>query len=105
MIVWRGDGTILPPQDAGSKAPRRPTAYTAAVPSGSIDCNPGQNCRGIYLSDNDLTGDVNNRNTFRISVDDFGATGKASMLKWLPTPEGGNAGEVNYVPSPWKWYQ
>jgi len=55
------------------------------------------------FSDQPLTGDVANRNTFRISVDDFGPVGKASLLKWVPTSEGANAGEVNYVPSPWGW--
>lgn len=103
MIVWRGDGTILPPQATNSQAPARPSAYTSVVPSGSINCSGG--CRGVYLSDNPLTGDVANRNTFRISVDDFGPVGKASLLKWVPTSEGANAGEVNYVPSPWGWAQ
>ncbi len=101
MIVWRGDGTILPPQAGNSQAPARPTSYTSVVPSGSINCTGG--CRGVYLSDQPLTGDVANRNTFRISVDDFGPVGKASLLKWVPTSEGANAGEVNYVPSPWGW--
>jgi prepilin-type N-terminal cleavage/methylation domain-containing protein len=101
MIVWRGDGTILPPQGGNSQPPARPSAYTTVVPSGSINCAGG--CRGVYLSDNPLTGDVANRNTFRISVDDFGPVGKASLLKWVPTSEGANAGEVNYVPSPWGW--
>ncbi len=101
MIVWRGDGTVLPPQAANSQRPARPTTYTAVVPAGSINCIGG--CRGIYMSENQLTGDVNNRNVFRISVDDFGATGKASLLKWVPTSEGANSGEVNYVPSPWTW--
>jgi prepilin-type N-terminal cleavage/methylation domain-containing protein len=103
MIVWRGDGSVLSPQAANSQRPVRPTSYTAVVPAGSINCTGG--CRGIYMSENQLTGDVNNRNVFRISVDDFGGTGKASLLKWVPTSQGANSGEVNYVPSPWSWAQ
>jgi len=36
-------------------------------------------------------------------VEDFGRTGRASLLKWLPTSDGDNAGENNYVPGPWVW--
>ena len=80
------------------------TTLTATVPNGSINCNTASSrCRGIYMSDHTTTGDVNDRNTFRISVDDFGQTGRASLLKWIPTSEGGNAGEYDYVPGPWKW--
>lgn len=104
MVVFQGDGTLVAPQDAGSVRPLRPTAYTATVPNGSVNCNAaGGYARGIYMSDMTTIGDVNDRNTFRISVDDFGSSGKASLLKWLPTSEGGNAGEYDYVPSPWKW--
>jgi len=104
MIIFRGDGTILPPQSGSSGKPLKPGTFTATVPSGSIDCNAGGGrCRGVYMSDQPLTGDTPNRNTFRISVDDFGASGRASLLKWISTSEGGNGGEQNYVPAPWNW--
>lgn len=103
MIVFRGDGTILPPQSGASVRPVKPGTFTATVPTGSVDCNGGAGCRGVYMSDEPLTGDTPNRNTFRISVDDFGASGRASLLKWISTPEGGNGGEANYVPAPWNW--
>lgn len=102
-IVFRGDGSLLPPTCGICRFPQRPSAYTSTVPAGSIDCNPGNRCVGIYIADNDQSGDVPNRNVFRISVDDFGRTGKASLLKWIPTSEGGNGGETNYVPPPWNW--
>jgi Tfp pilus assembly protein FimT len=104
MIVFRGDGTILNPQSGTSGKPRKPGTLTATVPSGSIDCNSGGGrCRGIYMSDQPTGGDNPDRNTFRISVDDFGSTGRASLLKWISTAEGGNGGEANYVPAPWNW--
>lgn len=103
MIIYQGDGTLLPPQGPSSGAPLRPT-ITASVPNGSVNANGGgARARGVYMSDQPTTGDVNDRNTFRISVDDFGSNGRATLLKWLPTSEGGNAGEYNYVPGPWKW--
>jgi len=76
---------------------------TASVPHGSIDCNPTTRCRGIYIADNNQTGFTSNRNVFRISVDDYGRTGRVSLLKWLPASDGGNAGENNFVPGPWVW--
>ena len=104
MVIYQGDGSLLAPQSTGSVPPVRPTTLTATVPNGSINCNTASSrCRGIYMSDHTTTGDVNDRNTFRISVDDFGQTGRASLLKWIPTSEGGNAGEYDYVPGPWKW--
>lgn len=101
-IVFHPDGTIEPPQDPNSKAPLRPGAG-ASVPYGSINCNPGDSCRGIYISDKPIGGPEANRNTFRISVGDFGLTSRISLLKWLPLSEGGAPGETNYVPPPWKW--
>ncbi|HYK41018.1 MAG TPA: GspH/FimT family pseudopilin [Thermoanaerobaculia bacterium] len=104
MIVFRGDGTILTPQSPISGRPQKPGTFTATVPSGSVNCDAGGGrCRGVFMSDQPLTGDTPNRNTFRISVDDFGSSGRASLLKWLSTPEGGNGGEQNYVPAPWNW--
>ncbi len=102
-VVFRGDGTIDSPQAAISQRPSKPAVQTTTVPLGSINCNPGQRCRGIYISDSSATGDVPNRNTFRISVDDFVSTGRPSQLKWVPSPAGGNRGEINYVPPPWRW--
>jgi type II secretory pathway pseudopilin PulG len=102
-VVFHPDGTLELPQDPDSKAPMRPGAITRSVPYGSINCNPGDSCRGIYISDRPTGGPEANRNTFRISVNDFGPTGRASLLKWLPRSEGGNPGETNYVPPPWKW--
>ena len=102
-IIFKPDGSLEPPQAPNDNRPLRPSVYTATVPPGSINCNPGNHCRGIYISDSTLTGDVANRNTFRISVDDFGSSGQASLLKWVPTPAGGNGGEVNYAPVPFRW--
>jgi Tfp pilus assembly protein FimT len=102
-VVFKGDGTLDPPQAPGDNRPQKPGSYTATVPIGSINCNPGGRCRGIYISDRPGSGEVANRNTFRISVDDFGSSGEASLLKWVPTPAGGNAGEINYSPVPFRW--
>jgi Tfp pilus assembly protein FimT len=99
MVVFQGDGTLVEPQRRQSKPAARPTSYTKSVPQGSVDCKTG--CRGIYISDK-RDGDED-QNLFRISVDDFGATGRASLLKRLPADQGGNHGEVNYVPPPWTW--
>jgi len=102
-VAFRPDGTLFAPQSPNSKPPRRPRAVTAAVPFGSIDCNPDDSCRGIYISDRPDGGYEANRNTFRISVNDFGPTGRVTILKWLPASEGANPRETNYVPPPWKW--
>ena len=102
-LVFRPDGTLLVPQAANSRPPRRPAAHTAAVPYGSINCNPNDICRGVYISDQPRTGAPVEPNTFRVSVGDFGPTGRVSILKWLPPSEGGNPGENNFVPPPWKW--
>ncbi len=102
-VVFRPDGTLLPPQSANSKAPMRPAAHTEAVPYGSVNCNPGKTCRGIYLSDRRRTGKLESSNTLRVSVADFGPNSRVTILKWLPPSEGGNPGENNFVPPPWKW--
>ena len=102
-IVFKADGSLDPPQAANSLRPLRPGAFTPRVPAGSINCNPGQRCRGIYISDNALSGDVPNRNVFRISVDENGPNASVSLLKWVPSGSGGNRGEVNYSPPPWRW--
>ena len=102
-IVFHPDGTLFPPQSPNSKTPRRPAAVTRSVPFGSIDCNPDESCRGIYVSDRPEGGPEANRNTFRISVNDFGPTGRVTILKWLPASQGANPGENDYVPPPWKW--
>jgi Tfp pilus assembly protein FimT len=91
------------PQAAYCARPAKPGSYTAKVPSGSINCAAGD-CRGIYITNDPSTSVITERDTFRISVEDFGSNGKVSVLKWLPTAHGGNAGEVNFVPgSPWIW--
>jgi len=101
-IIFQGDGSLLAPQAANSVRPAKPAAYTTKVPVGSVNC-AANTCRGIFMSDRDDTFDPA-RNVFRISVDDFGSSGKASLTKWLPLSLGGNAGETNYVPgSPWIW--
>jgi prepilin-type N-terminal cleavage/methylation domain-containing protein len=124
LIIFRGDGTLLPPTSGSySDPPLKPGSCVAGcagastLPAGSIDCNPLSRCRGIFISDSSTaTGDAANRNVFRISVDDFGQTGKVSLLKWISTPEGGNGGENNFAPCgapaasgppptcpPWNW--
>jgi hypothetical protein len=102
MIVFQGNGTIVPPQLASSQPAARPGSYTLKVPGGSVDCSP--RCRGVYIADTPSGTSNPDRNCFRISVGDFGATGRVSLLKWLPASRGGNGGEVNYVPPPWEWY-
>jgi type II secretory pathway pseudopilin PulG len=102
-IVFKPDGSIDAPAAPNSQPPVKPALLTRSVPAGSINCNPNRQCRGIYVADNDRPGDLPNRNTFRISVDDFGPGSQATLLKWLPSAMGGNRGEVNYVPPPWKW--
>jgi type II secretory pathway pseudopilin PulG len=102
-IVFNADGSLDPPEAANSQRPLRPVSFTAKVPAGSINCNPGQHCRGIYISDNALSGDVANRNAFRVSVDENGPMASVSLLKWLPSGAGSNRGETNYVPPPWRW--
>ena len=99
LIVFRGDGTLVPPQSTDSQPPDRPASYSSTVPSGSVSCDDG--CRGIYMADRSSGGN-SIRNLFRISVDDFGRTGRASLLKWLPG--GGGRGVDTFVPSPWTWY-
>jgi type II secretory pathway pseudopilin PulG len=107
LIAFQGDGTTVSPQAAYCARPTcpggSPCVYTVKVPSGSINC-PAGDCRGIYITNDPSTAVIDNRDVFRISVDDFGSNGKVSVLKWLPTAHGGNASEVNFVPgSPWIW--
>jgi type II secretory pathway pseudopilin PulG len=102
-VVFHPDGTLELPQAPNSKAPARPGRVTATVSYGSINCNPGDSCRGIYISDRSTGRPEASGNTFRIGVNDFGPTGRVSLLKWVPASQGGNPGETNYVPPPWKW--
>jgi hypothetical protein len=99
-IVFRSNGGLLLPEGANSEPPVRPRRFTGDVPATSVNCRD-TGCRGIFLADRSAGGP--NRNLFRISVDDFGRVGKASLLKWLPPDQGGNSGERNFVPPPWKW--
>ncbi|MEP6470931.1 MAG: prepilin-type N-terminal cleavage/methylation domain-containing protein [Acidobacteriota bacterium] len=99
-IVFRSDGSLLVPQAPNSRVPDRPVTYSANVPSMSVNCRV-TGCRGIFIADRSDGG--TSRNLFRIGVDDFGRTGKPSLLKWLPPEQGGNGGERNFVPPPWKW--
>lgn len=102
-VVFRPDGNLLAPQGSNSKAPMKPAAHTGTVPYGSINCNPANTCRGVYISDRARTDPLASPNTFRVGVADFGPTGRVSILKWLPPSEGGNPEENNFVPPPWKW--
>jgi hypothetical protein len=99
-LVFRSNGSLLPPQAANSRPAARPAAFTSDVPAGSANCRSAA-CRGIFLADRAADGP--SRNLFRISVDDFARVGKASLLKWLPPEQGGNSGEWDFVPPPWKW--
>jgi type II secretory pathway pseudopilin PulG len=104
LIAFQGDGTSVSPQAATSVRPTKPAAYTATVPSGSIDCGGTGDCRGIYMTNDPTSTVITERDVFRVSVDDFGANGRVSVLKWLPPAHGGNTGEANFVPgSPWIW--
>jgi hypothetical protein len=99
LVVFQGDGTLVDPEKRTSKKASRPNPYTTTVPPGSVDC---KKCRGIYISDK-ATGDEDDQNIFRISVDDFGSSGRATLLKRLSADQGANSGETNYVPPPWTW--
>jgi hypothetical protein len=99
-IVFRADGSLLVPQAANSRPPDRPVTYTESVPPLSVNCRL-TGCRGVFMADRRDGGP--SRNLFRVSVDDFGKTGKTTLLKWLPPEQGGNGGERNFVPPPWKW--
>jgi prepilin-type N-terminal cleavage/methylation domain-containing protein len=99
-IVFRADGSLLVPQAPNSLPPDRPVTYTENVPPLSVNCRL-TGCRGVFVADRGDGGP--SRNLFRVSVDDFGKTGKTSLLKWLPPEQGGNGGERNFVPPPWKW--
>ena len=99
-IVFRADGSLLIPQASNSRPPARPVTYSADVPAMSVNCRV-TGCRGVFVADRSDGGPA--RNLFRVGVDDFGRTGKPSLLKWLPPDQGGNGGERNFVPPPWKW--
>jgi prepilin-type N-terminal cleavage/methylation domain-containing protein len=101
-IVFRADGSLLVPQALNSRPPARPVTYTANVPSLSVNCRL-TGCRGVFVTDRSDGG--LSRNLFRVGVDDFGRTGKPSLLKWLPLEQGGNGGERNFVPPPWRWIE
>jgi prepilin-type N-terminal cleavage/methylation domain-containing protein len=99
-IAFRADGSLIVPQAANSRPPERPVAYSEDVPPLSVNCRL-TGCRGVFIADRRDGG--TSRNLFRVSVDDFGRTGKTSLLKWLPPEHGGNGGERDFVPPPWKW--
>jgi len=98
-VVFQGDGSLVEPQAPHSKRPIPPVSLTSDVPSGSVNC-PDLQCRGIHMTNRISSGVIE---IFRVSVDDFGSTGKVTLLKWLPVTQGANPGEWNYVPPPWKW--
>lgn len=98
-LVFRGDGSLLPPQAANSRVPGRPRVYGPTVPYSSVAC-PLSGCRGIFFSDRARNGP--GRNLFRVSVDDA-SVGRVSLLKWVPPEHGGNAGEADFAPAPWNW--
>ena len=79
-----------------------PHRLSPRVSVGSIDCNPGNRCRGIYLSDSPAAG-ATSENALRVAVDDPGHPRTVTILKWLPAPLGGNPGEIDFVPPPWTW--
>jgi hypothetical protein len=99
-LVFLSNGSLLAPEAANSQPPMRPATFTSDVPATSVNCRDS-GCRGIFLADRE--GDGSSRNLFRVSVDDFGRVGKTSLLKWLPPKQGGNGGERDFVPPPWKW--
>ena len=101
-VVFRPDGSLIAPEQPGSRPARTPRRLSRAVLAGSVDCNPGNRCRGIYLSDSSAAG-TSLQNSLRVSVDDPGQPAMVTILKWLPLSRGGNAGETDYVPPPWKW--
>jgi type II secretory pathway pseudopilin PulG len=100
-VVFRPDGTLVAPEQPDCRPPRTPRRLSHAVLAGSVDCNPGNRCRGIYLSDSSAARTL--QNSLRVSVDDPGQPAMVTILKWLPLSRGGNAGETDYVPPPWKW--
>jgi hypothetical protein len=38
-----------------------------------------------------------------VSVDGAWNVGRVSLLKWVPPEDGGNVGEADFAPSPWRW--
>lgn len=104
LIVFRCDGTLVQPESPNSVPALKPKKYTATVPPGSANCHNSQQCRGIHIADRYRTGAIGQRNLFRITVDDFGRSGRISIGKWVPFKEGGNPGETDWVPPPWNWY-
>ncbi len=122
MVVFQPDGTIVPPQQLRSNAPRKPFAYTADIPYGSIDCrgtnlpstglpplhgqangNNGMGCRGIFMAKRVPGDTIPSDDVFRISVDDLGRSGKVTLLKWIGK---NNRAGLYFVPAnpAWNWF-
>ena len=101
-VVFRADGTLVAPERRECGPPRAPRRSSAAVPPGSIDCAPAGRCRGVFLSDA-AAARGGAPNVFHIGVQDLGQPGAVIVLKWLSASQGGNPGEWNYVPPPWRW--
>jgi prepilin-type N-terminal cleavage/methylation domain-containing protein len=99
-LVFDGDGSLVSPQAENSRLPAKPRSYGPVVPYASVDCPPAR-CRGIFFSDH--AGGRPGRNLFRVSVDGAWNVGRVSLLKWVPPEEGGNTGETDFAPSPWRW--
>jgi len=101
-VVFQADGTVADPQRHECGSPRAPRHFSAAIGPGSIDCDPNGRCRGIFLTDTGA-GASPAPDAFRVGVDDPGQPGTVTILKWLPASQGGNPGENNFVPPPWRW--
>ena len=99
-LVFQGDGSLVAPQADNSRLPGSPRSYGPGVPYQSVACPPS-GCRGIFFSDH--ADGRPGRNLFRVSVDGASNGGRISLLKWVPREEGGNAGEADFAPSPWRW--
>lgn len=82
------DRVIFLPTGASIAPTVNPAPAKSSLGVGVLDCS--NNAKGIYLADDA------GRDFFRVSVDDFGFSGKVTILKqWPPNP--------NFGPAPWKW--
>lgn len=101
-VVFHGDGTPADPERHECGSPRSPRRLSTSIGPGSVDCNPNGRCRGIFLTDA-AEAKSSAPDSFRVGVDDPGQPGTVTVLKWLPGAQGGNPGENDYVPPPWRW--
>lgn len=80
-IIFLPGGASIPP--TANPAPTR-----SSLGEGVLDC--GNHARGIYIADEKAA------DFFRVAVDDFGSSGRVSVLKQIPP-------NPDFGPAPWRW--